>query len=163
MRTRLAIALSLSLVFGCASTSVSARPSSEGRSETEVRAAVADLADAFTKGDGERAASHASTDLLLIHPTRGDVDHAEFTGGARAGLKPYNGYKLTEAKVDNIIVSGPIAVVSITWHTVMHDPAGKESTRGERDQEVWRREADGRWRLFRGASFPLPAPGYQTA
>ena len=80
----------------------------------------------------------------------------------RLNLRPYDGYKLTQANLDSVYVSGPIAVVSITWHTVTRDRVGKEATRGERDQEVWRREADGRWRLFRGASFPLPAPGYRT-
>lgn len=161
MRLLLIAAAALPLA-GCAAA-IAPVAVSAPQAEAEVRAALADLADAFSKGDGERAASHASTDMLLIHPTRGDVDHAEFTGGVRQGLKPYDGYKLTRALVDSIHVDGPLAVVTIEWHTIMRDRAGKETYRGERDQEVWRREADGRWRLFRGASFPLPAPGYPNA
>ncbi len=160
---RLTVLASLALLAGCVATSSVTPTLANQQSEVEVRAAIADLADAFLKGDGERAASHASTQMLLIHPTRGDVDFAEFTGGVRAGLRPYDGYKLTQARLDSVHVSGDLALLSITWHTVMRDRAGKESTRGERDQEVCRREPDGRWRLFRGASFPLPAPGYPAA
>lgn len=161
MRTGLALfAAALASLTGCAAAGPPVASIAPAQAEAQVRAALADLADAFSRGDGERAASHASTDLLLIHPSRGDVDHAEFTG-IRNALKPYDGYKLTTATVDSLHVSGNFAVASITWRTVMRDRAGKETVRGERDQEVWRLELDGRWRLFRGASFPLPAPGYQ--
>ena len=73
-------------------------------------------------------------------------------------MKPRTG-QTTTANVDRLYVEGNLAVVNITWHTVSVAPDGSRSERGERDQEVWRREADGKWRLFRGASFPRQPVG----
>ena len=76
MTAWLATAQSLPLLIGSASPLIAGDPTSNAPAEAEVKAAVADLADAFSKGDPERAAAHASLDLLLVHPLRGDVNYA---------------------------------------------------------------------------------------
>ncbi|HEU4535153.1 MAG TPA: nuclear transport factor 2 family protein, partial [Polyangiaceae bacterium] len=125
--------------------------------EAEVRAALAELAHAFTTNDAERVVALASRDMHLIHPTRGEVTYEMYTSGFREAFAqpPPPGQKLVVADLDRVYVSGELAVVGITWRTTLTAPDGAVTRRGERDQEVWRREADGRWRLFRGASYRM--------
>ena len=132
-------------------------PGPIGKAESEVRAAVAALASAFERGDAEAAVALTSRDLHLIHPRRGEVGHDDYVAALRAGMRPDPARRVA-AKLDHVHVEGRLAVVGITWNSTVRAPDGAMTSRGERDQEVWRRESDGRWRLFRGASFPIPAP-----
>ncbi|HEY0625494.1 MAG TPA: DUF4440 domain-containing protein [Allosphingosinicella sp.] len=148
---RLGAALILALAtIGCATTPA---PTSNAMAEAEVRAALDGLVDAFEKSDGERIVSYLSRDLHLIHPTRGEVDYELFS--TIRNRKPPADTRDINIELDHLYVSGDLAVTGITWRTTITAPDGKVTLRGERDQEVWRREADGKWRLFRGASFPL--------
>ena len=123
------------------------------KAEAEVRAALDGLVDAFEKGDGPRIVSYASKDLHLIHPTRGEVTYEMFSSLRNA--KPHTDKRDINIELDHLYISGDLAVTGITWRTTITAPDGKVTRRGERDQEVWRKEADGKWRLFRGASYPL--------
>ncbi|HEX8263724.1 MAG TPA: nuclear transport factor 2 family protein [Allosphingosinicella sp.] len=124
--------------------------------EAQVRAGIRAIADAAAERDVDRTLAVVSRDLRLIHPRRGEVRYDDFEAGIRAGLSGPARLSVT-AEVDDVVVSGDMAVASITWRTAITAPDGTVTRRGERDQEVWRREADGKWRLLRGASFPLPA------
>lgn len=147
--------LGLVLALGACATAPAQSTASD---EAEVRAAIEGLVDAFEKGDGEKAVSYGSRDLHLIHPSRGDVNYQTWSG-IRTSMKPPVGARDIRIDLDHLYVSGDLAVTGITWRTKSVAPDGTVSYRGERDQEVWRREADGNWRLFRGASFPFDWSG----
>lgn len=119
--------------------------------EAAVRAAVADLARAFTHADGRSAEALVSADLKLIHPRRGEVDHDAFALSLSGLSIPEGGLTVT-AQIESVVLEGNLAAVMITWITETASRQGPS----EKDLEVWRRETDGRWRLLRGASYPLP-------
>lgn len=151
MRTA-AIAAVAALAAACATVP---NRQSDSAAADEVRAGISYIAAAAALRDAEGTIALVSRDLQLIHPTRGTVSYERFAAGMRAGLSgPARLYVVAE--IDDVVVGGDLAVASITWRTTVTAPDGTVTRRGERDQEVWRRESDGRWRLFRGASFPLP-------
>jgi ketosteroid isomerase-like protein len=62
----------------------------------------------------------------------------------------------TSPNIEEIIVSGDLAVVRVTWTTTtVQAELAQRNTRQLRDMQVWRREADG-WKLFRGVHFRVP-------
>lgn len=122
--------------------------------EAEVRAAIEGLVNAFMGSDPEKIIAYVSRDMHLIHPLRGEVTYDDFASGLRSA-PPSRAKRVIVTELDRLYVAGDLAVTGITWRTTITAPDGKVTLRGERDQEVWRREADGKWRLFRGASFPL--------
>ena len=132
------------------------RQDASQRAAAEVRAGIRTIADAAALRDAEGTIRVVSRELRLIHPRRGEVTYDAFAAGIRAGLSGPARISVT-AEIDDVAVGGDFAVAMITWRTTVTAPDGTVSRRAERDQEVWRRESDGRWRLFRGASFPIPA------
>lgn len=142
-------------VLCLAATPVAAR-APDPSAEAEVRASLHGLADGFSSNDAEKVIGYLSRDMHLIHPLRGEVGYDDFAGGIRAAsARPDPTRKRVAIELDHLYLSGDLAVTGITWRTTITAPDGKVTLRGERDQEVWRREPDGKWRLFRGASFPL--------
>lgn len=139
---------------GCATSSAGIQRQDDiARSEAEFRAAIKELAHAFSVGDAPKVVALASRDMHLIHPLRGEMTYDDYAGAVLKNMKPKTG-QTTTATLDGLYASGDMVVTNITWYTITIAPDGTKSERGERDQEVWRREADGKWRLFRGASFP---------
>ena len=147
------------MTFGAAALCLGVPPAVHAQApsaEAEVRASLQGLADGFSKNDAEKVVGYLSRDLHLIHPLRGEVTYDMFADGIRAAsARPDPNKKLVAIDLDHFHLSGDLAVTGVTWRTTITAPDGKVTLRGERDQEVWRREPDGRWRLFRGASFPL--------
>lgn len=152
MRNVLTLSMA-ALYLAIAPLQANAQPAS---AEAEVRAALRGLADGFEKSDAEKVVGYLSRDIHLIHPLRGEIDYDIFANGVRSAYaRPDATKREIEIDLDHLYVSGDLAVTGITWRTKMTAPDGKVTWRGERDQEVWRRESDGKWRLFRGASYPL--------
>jgi len=55
----------------------------------------------------------------------------------------------TVPTADEILVSGNLAVVRMSWSTTIADEAGgQKSSRQTRDLQIWRRE-NGAWKFFR--------------
>ncbi len=72
----------------------------------------------------------------------------------------------TVPAIHEVLVSGDLAVVRVTWTTTITrgEPA-RSTTRLARDLQVWRREGDGSWKFARGMHYrtPAPAPADSTA
>jgi ketosteroid isomerase-like protein len=95
----------------------------------------------------------------VTYPGIPDQDYATLDAGYREMTSLPAGVTVTTApSIEEIIVSGNLGVVRVTWNTttVQAEPA-QRSTRQLRDMQVWRREADG-WKFFRGVHFRVPPP-----
>jgi ketosteroid isomerase-like protein len=97
--------------------------------------------------------------VVLTYPGIPDSDYATLDAGYREMTSLPAGVTVTTAPtIEEIIVSGDLGVVRVTWNTttVQTQPA-QRSTRQLRDLQVWRREADG-WKFYRGMHFRVPPP-----
>jgi ketosteroid isomerase-like protein len=124
-----------------------------------LRALVIRSGDAFNAKDPDAIIALYSRDVVLTYPGIPDQDYATLDAGYREMTSLPAGVTVTTAPViDEIIVSGDMGVVRVTWNTttVQAQPA-QRSTRQLRDLQVWRREADG-WKFFRGMHFRVPPP-----
>jgi steroid delta-isomerase len=124
-----------------------------------LRALVIRSGDAFNAKDPAAIIALYSRDVILTYPGIPDQDYETLDAGYREMTNVPAGVTVTTSpNIEEIIVSGDLAVVRVNWTTttVQAQPA-QRNTRQLRDMQVWRREADG-WKFFRGVHFRAPQP-----
>lgn len=67
------------------------------------------------------------------------------------------------AEVEEVQVSGDMAFVRVTWtYKAERKNPDKQLISRERDIEIWRRHANGEWKMARGLSYPIEPPPTAT-
>jgi steroid delta-isomerase len=95
-------------------------------------------------------------DIVLSYPGVPDQDFAALRDAfARLCGAGEGTVETTRATYDEILVSGDMAIVRLTWSTHLRGMA-PGAVRRLKDLQVWRRTARG-WQFFRGVHFP-PGP-----
>lgn len=128
-----------------------------GGDEAVLRAAIEAGARACEAGRPDEVMAGYAPDIILSYPGIPDQDHASLLAGYRE-LCPGSGgaegtVETTRAAFEEILVSGDLAVVRVTWSTHLRGMA-EGAVRRLRDMQVWRRTPQG-WRFSRGVHFPL--------
>ena len=123
--------------------------------EAALRAAIEAGARACEAGRPDEVVRAYAPDILRHYPGAPDQDLAILREGYRrlcAGSGDGT-VATTRAAFDEIIVSGDLAVIRLTWSTHLRGmPEG--AVRRLRDMQIWRRTPEG-WRFARGVHFPL--------
>jgi uncharacterized protein (TIGR02246 family) len=125
-----------------------------------VRAAFGKLVRAFRDRDARAVAALIAEDALLSHAGSPDKDYRGLVEVFTKMLAPRPELSETiDPELEEVQVSGDTAFLRITWRTKWSlQDAGKEGSSVERDLEIWRRQRDGNWKLYRGLGCRLPAP-----
>ena len=119
-----------------------------------IKQAVIQTGVAFNERNPDGILAHYAPDILVSYPNVADTDYAGFAE-AFSGLRNRPpGLVSTKADIHEIIVSGDLAMVRVSWITTTKqaDPA-KEVTRRARDMQIWQRQTDGSWKFTRGLWF----------
>jgi ketosteroid isomerase-like protein len=152
------------LVFGAALAYVgcwspAARASDTARDEALLRQYIVESGDAFNRRDLKAMLARVSPDLVLTYPGVPDMGYDDLAKSYAEMIAQPPGIKLTTVpSVEEVIVSGELAVVRITWTTTTAS-ASQSKVRRMRDLQVWRRSGQGEWRFIRGIHFREPAVG----
>jgi ketosteroid isomerase-like protein len=123
----------------------------------DIRAALARWVAAANRQDWRAAAEIWAPDLIGWYPGQPDDSYAKEMAQAshpRPGRKPTR-YEVT---VNEVMVSGPMAVVRDTWRFTTGSGSPDSSVAVVRSFEVWRRQPDRAWKIARWISAPEPAP-----
>jgi uncharacterized protein (TIGR02246 family) len=109
-------------------------------------------ADAFNARDSSRTCDLFSADLISTMRGRPDERRDALCSRIAAALADRGGVIRYAPEIEEIIVSGDLAVVRLVWSvTVQRGPAPAVSQ--EPGLDVFRREADGKWRIIRFLAF----------
>lgn len=128
-----------------------------GEDVEALRALVIRSGEAFNARDPDGIMALYSRDIVLSYPGIPDTEYEAIASGYREMTNLPAGVTVnTVPDIEEIIVSGDMGIVRVTWNTttVRTEPA-QRSTRQMRDLQVWRREADG-WKFYRGMHFRVP-------
>ena len=131
------------------------------RDETAaVRDAFWKLVRAFRDRDARTVMALIADDALLSHAGSRDRDHPALAEVFTKMLAPRPELSETiEPELEEVQVSGDTAFLRITWRTKWSlKDSGKEGSSVNRDLEIWRRQKDGSWKLYRGLECRLPPP-----
>lgn len=134
------------------------KPSS-GSDEAAIRGALERWVKLTNVGDRKGASSIWAPDLAGWYPGQPDDTYQrEMDGAARP--RPANAPRVnTELTINEVLVSGPLAVVRDTWTFTRF--AAETTRQTIRSFEVWRKQKDGAWKIARWISAPeapTPAP-----
>ena len=157
MSFRLVAALALLLV----SATSRAQGPARGRAadSAAIRAAIERGARGFEQAQPDSILAHYARDIILSYPGIPDQDYATLARGyAELRDRPATVRATTTPTFDEILVDGNLAVVRLRWTTTIRSTAtgataAVETTRYLRDLQLWRREASGEWRFFRGMHY----------
>jgi ketosteroid isomerase-like protein len=150
------------VLAGVAASLAAAAPARAGAAEDEaaIRQRLHDWAAAFDARDPAGACDLFAPDLAYSLP--------DLPGGTRAGMCGNLAKVLARddirlrygaPDIHEVIVSGDLAVVRLTWTPTSEAGGGAETT-AEEGMDIFRRQPDGRWSIARFVAFtPDPQAG----
>lgn len=141
-----------------ASTARRSSPSAPNAPEdvSAVKASLENLLRAYNRRDLEAAVAAYAPDSLLSYPGTPDSDRAHARSAyARRFANPPPFPVTISFRLEELQTSGDLAFARLLW-LVERDSDRKTLSR-HKDLEVWKRQPDGSWALYRGLSFHLPA------
>lgn len=147
-----------STLAGCVNDREPDNKTSENQKDIEtVRKAVVRTGIAFNMGETDTLLSYYAKDIKVSFPGTIDTDYDQFVNAYRNMLnRPAGVHVSTQDSIEEIIASGNLAMVRVTWITTTTvDSTQKTSVRRSRDLQVWRRESNGLWKFARGMWFRL--------
>ena len=120
--------------------------------EKAIRTALAGWVEAANRGDYAATMSVWAPDLIGWAPEGPDDSYAREQSYSKAPSGPVRTtYALT---INEIIVEGSLAVVRDTWTQTTKQDGGADKVSTFRSFEVWRKQADGAWRISRWIDGP---------
>ena len=132
------------------------QPGDSSTAVRDIRATLAKWVKAANGQDWRAAAEIWAPDLVGWYPGQPDDTYAKEMSQAarpRSGRKPTR-YEVT---VNEVMVSGSMAVVRDTWRFTTNSGSPDSSVAVVRSFEVWRRQPDRVWKIARWISAPEPA------
>ncbi len=143
------LALVTALLFTVASPSAYAGVEAD---KAAIAARLEAWSDAFNARDASQTCDLFSADLLSTVRGRPDEGRDAVCRRIAVALADRNLTMRYAPDIEEVIVSGDLAVVRIVWSVTVQD--GPRSTVSkEPGIDVFRREADGRWRILRFLAF----------
>lgn len=122
----------------------------QSSAEAEIRAAFAQWTQDFNARRADKTCDLFAKDLVANYrgvPERGYDRQCKILHDSLSDPERAYRYALT---IREILVFGDIAMARIAWTLTIRDTAtGKETTLIEPGLDLFRRESDGRWRIFR--------------
>lgn len=124
--------------------------------EARIRKRLAEWVEQTRAGDRLAAAEIWAPDLIGWYPGQPEDTYAREQELARKQRAPDAPRSIPDVTVEEVMVSGDLAVVRDVWRITRI--AGTDTTTTTlRGYEVWRRQPDGKWRIGRYISAPEPA------
>jgi steroid delta-isomerase len=126
----------------------------QSSAEAEIRAAFAQWTQDFNAQRADKTCDLFARDLVANYrgvPERGYDRQCKILHDSLSDPERSYRYALT---IKEILVFGDIAVARIAWTLVIRDTTtGKETTVIEPGLDLFRRESDGQWRIFRYVAY----------
>jgi len=127
----------------------------DAEAESRIRQALDHWVEAANRQDWKAALDVWAPDLIGWYPGQPEITYQQEV--ANASRPPSSRTTTYQVNVNEVIVSGSLAVLRDTWVFTTHAPSG-DSVERVKSFEVWRRQPDGAWRICRWISAPEPAP-----
>lgn len=121
--------------------------------EDQIRKGIETYTAAVNAGNPSAAIVVFAPDIITSYPGIPDSDYQTLLGFYR---EPAPGKTTTRPDIEEILVSGDLAIARIVWNTTVVQTDGTSSSRQMKDLQVWRRQPDGRWLFSRGIHYRVP-------
>ena len=126
----------------------------EAQAESQIRRALDRWVQAANRQDWKAALDVWAPDLIGWYPGMPEITYER--EAANAARPPSAKTTTFQVTVNEVIVSGPLAVLRDTWVFTTRS-SSVDFTEKVRSFEVWRRQPDNSWKISRWISAPEPA------
>jgi uncharacterized protein (TIGR02246 family) len=117
-----------------------------------ITARLAQWTDAFNARDASKTCGLFSAELISTMRGRPDEGRDAVCRRIAVSLADRHGSLRYAPKIEEILLSGDLAIVRLVWSATMRRGAKLDAWE-EPGLDVFRREADGKWRIFRFLAF----------
>lgn len=145
--------VSCALTLAPASRSIAQAPDS---AQTAIRAALAKWTDAFNARNVEGVCSLFSTDLRYDYRGFPERNYTDICDGLRRALTDRTKRYAYSLAVKDVLVSGDLAIVRLTWTLTITKPHARPKVSHEPGIDVFKRQADGTWTIIRFLAYDEP-------
>jgi uncharacterized protein (TIGR02246 family) len=153
-RPRRALAgLRLLLVF-LALLALAARAAPATSAQREIRAALESWTAAFNAGDARHVCDLFARDLIAQYQGQPQRGYHQLCDFLRKSLQDKTRSYRYSLHIEEILVSGDLGVVRLVWTLELMSQGHKERTFDEPGIDVFRRQADGSWKISRYLAYP---------
>jgi uncharacterized protein (TIGR02246 family) len=122
------------------------------KDDQQIRAIIEDCEKGYNEDNADLVLQHYSKDILVSYPGRDDMDYEGFTKAYRE-MMSRRVKKTIRAQIDEIVISGDLAMVRLQWYTTLHTNEG-DNLRKAKDLQIFRKE-NGKWKFYRGMWYHL--------
>ncbi|MFO1082744.1 MAG: SgcJ/EcaC family oxidoreductase [Reyranellaceae bacterium] len=145
------------LRLGLAALAVSGPAMAQGDPAGEIRGALERWTAAFNARQAEDVCDLFARDLRYDFRGQPERDYAAMCAGLRKALADRSRDLRYAFEIKEILVSGDLAIVRLVWTSALR-AAGAERAVVTREPglDVFRRQADGRWRIIRYMAYEEP-------
>jgi ketosteroid isomerase-like protein len=144
--TLCAVGASFALILAPASRSIAQTPDID---QTAIRAVLAKWTNDFNARNAEEACSIFSTDLRYDYRGFPERNYTDMCDGLRRSLADRTKRYAYSLAVRDVLVSGDLAVVRLTWTLTITKPDARPEVSREPGIDVFKRQADGTWKIIR--------------
>jgi ketosteroid isomerase-like protein len=145
--------VSFALTLTPASRSIAQAPDT---GQTAIRAALAKWTDDFNAANVEGACGIFSTDLRYDYRGFPERNYADICDGLRRALTDRTKRYVYSLAVRDVLVSGDLAMVRLTWTLTITKPDARPEITREPGIDVFQRQADGTWKIIRFLAYDEP-------
>jgi uncharacterized protein (TIGR02246 family) len=128
----------------------------EDSAEVAIRSALAQWTQDFNNRNAEKACSLFAQDLRYDFRGYPERDYRDICDRMQRSLGDASKTYSYDLDVREIIVSGDIAVVRLVWRLTVTLPNGQQVVSIEPGMDVFRKEADGAWKIIRYIAYEAP-------
>lgn len=129
-----------------------------GDPEGDIRAALSAWTAAFNARDAAAVCRLFSQDLRYDARGLPEQNYRDMCDRLHRSLAdPDTRYRYTAA-INEILVSGDLAVVRLTWRLTTRRTGRPAAHTTEQGMDIFRRQPDGAWRIIRYIAYDLPQP-----
>jgi ketosteroid isomerase-like protein len=124
--------------------------------QTAIRAALTKWTKDFNARNVEGACSLFSTDLRYDFRGFPERNHTDMCDGLRRALTDSTKRYAYSLAVKEVLVSGDLAIVRLTWTLTVTKPDARPEVSREPGIDVFKRQADGTWTIIRFIAYAGP-------
>jgi uncharacterized protein (TIGR02246 family) len=132
------------------------RVSAEDSAEAAIRSALVQWTQDFNAGNAEKACALFAPDLRYDFRGYPERDYRDICDRMQRALGDKSKTYSYDLNLREIIVSGDIAVVRLTWKLTVTLPNGQQVVSVEPGMDVFRKEPDGAWKIIRYIAYEAP-------